>query len=217
MSKRMPFGLKIAIINRAFRKKMCIRDRNMGAQLVKEVASKTNDVVGDGTTTATLLAQSIIHEGLRNLAAGAGPMQLRVGIEKATNAAVEAIKKVSRPVEGKQSIAHVGTVSSQDVHIGELIADAMEKVGNDGVITVEESKTCLLYTSYYTPKPYLCPALAAVFFFIRRSKSDVRFLTHIAFFSNILQPRSPFGYRFFARPFLMRTPPAAHPPINTAA
>jgi chaperonin GroEL len=114
---------------------------NMGAQLVKEVASKTNDVVGDGTTTATLLAQSIIHEGLRNLAAGAGPMQLRVGIEKATNAAVEAIKKVSRPVEGKQSIAHVGTVSSQDVHIGELIADAMEKVGNDGVITVEESKT----------------------------------------------------------------------------
>ena len=114
---------------------------NMGAQLVKEVASKTNDVVGDGTTTATLLAQSIIHEGLRNLAAGAGPMQLRVGIEKATDAAVEAIKAVSRPVEDKKAIAHVGTVSSQDVHIGELIADAMEKVGNDGVITVEESKT----------------------------------------------------------------------------
>ncbi|MBR3196257.1 MAG: chaperonin GroEL [Clostridia bacterium] len=114
---------------------------NMGAQLMKEVASKTNDVVGDGTTTATLLAQSIIHEGLRNLAAGAGPMQLRTGIEKATNAAVEALKASSRPVEDKVSIAHVGTVSSQEAQIGELIADAMEKVGNDGVITVEESKT----------------------------------------------------------------------------
>ena len=114
---------------------------NMGAQLMKEVASKTNDVVGDGTTTATLLAQSIIHEGLRNLAAGAGPMQLRTGIEKATNAAVEALKASSRPVEDKVAIAHVGTVSSQEAQIGELIADAMEKVGNDGVITVEESKT----------------------------------------------------------------------------
>ncbi len=114
---------------------------NMGAQLVKEVASKTNDVVGDGTTTATLLAQSIIREGLRNLAAGAGPMQIRVGIEKATAAAVEAIKAISRPVEDKKAIAHVGTVSSQDSVIGDLIADAMEKVGSDGVITVEEGKT----------------------------------------------------------------------------
>ncbi|MGI6115886.1 chaperonin GroEL [Luoshenia tenuis] len=114
---------------------------NMGAQLVKEVSTKTNDIAGDGTTTATVLAQAIIHEGIKNIAAGANPMVLQKGISKATQAAVEAIKAVSKPIEGKQAIAQVATVSSADEMIGELISDAMEKVGNDGVITVEESKT----------------------------------------------------------------------------
>ena len=114
---------------------------NMGAQLVKEVATKTHDVAGDGTTTATLLAQSMIHEGMRNVAAGANPMVLKKGIEKAVDVLVEEIKKKSVPVDTKAKIAQVASISSDDKTIGGLIADAMEKVGNDGVITVEDSKT----------------------------------------------------------------------------
>ena len=114
---------------------------NMGAQLVKEVSTKTNDVAGDGTTTATLLAQAIIREGLRNLAAGANPMVLKKGIEAATEAAVAGLREQSQPVAGKQSIAQVAAISAADDTIGKLISDAMETVGNDGVITVEESKT----------------------------------------------------------------------------
>ncbi len=114
---------------------------NMGAQLVKEVATKTNDVAGDGTTTATLLAQAMVHEGLRNVAAGANPMGIRRGIEAAVSEAVEGLKAHSKKVETKQEIAQVASISASDKRIGELIADAMEKVGNDGVITVEEGKT----------------------------------------------------------------------------
>ncbi|MFD0588856.1 chaperonin GroEL [Paenibacillus sp. GCM10027627] len=113
---------------------------NMGAQLVKEVATKTNDVAGDGTTTATVLAQAMIREGLKNVTAGANPMVIRKGIEKAVKAAVEELKAISKPIEGKQSIAQVASISSADEEVGQLIAEAMEKVGNDGVITVEESK-----------------------------------------------------------------------------
>ena len=119
---------------------------NMGAQMVKEVSTKTNDVAGDGTTTATLLAQAIIHEGLKNLVAGANPVVMNKGMAKATKAAVEAIKKNSQPVNGSDDIARVGTVSSGDEKIGTLIAEAMEKVGSDGVITVEESKTAETYS-----------------------------------------------------------------------
>jgi chaperonin GroEL len=119
---------------------------NMGAQLVKEVSTKTNDVAGDGTTTATLLAQAIIREGLKNLAAGANPMVMKKGIAKATDAAIEAIKGNSQKVNGTDDIARVGTVSSGDETIGKLIAEAMEKVGHDGVITVEESKTAETYS-----------------------------------------------------------------------
>lgn len=118
---------------------------NMGVQMVKEVATKTNDVAGDGTTTATLLAQAIVREGLRNLAAGANPVVMNKGIAKATVAAIEAIKNNSKPVNGTEDIARVGAVSSGDEKIGKLIADAMDKVGNDGVITVEESKTAETY------------------------------------------------------------------------
>lgn len=114
---------------------------NMGAQLVKEVATKTNDVAGDGTTTATLLAQAIIREGLKNVAAGANPMILKKGIEKSVEVAVEEIKKNSVQIEGKDAIANVASISAADEEIGSLIAEAMEKVGKDGVITVEESKT----------------------------------------------------------------------------
>ncbi|KZL93382.1 chaperonin GroEL [Clostridium magnum] len=114
---------------------------NMGAQLVKEVATKTNDVAGDGTTTATLLAQAIIREGLKNVTAGSNPMLIRQGIKIAVEKAVEEIKKISRPVEGKEDIARVAAISAADPEIGKLIADAMEKVGNEGVITVEESKS----------------------------------------------------------------------------
>jgi len=114
---------------------------NMGAQLIREVATKTNDVAGDGTTTATVLAQAITREGLKNLSAGANPMVMRKGIEKAVAAAVEAIKANSVPVNGSEDIARVGTVSSGDPAIGELIAEAMKKVGAEGVITIEESKT----------------------------------------------------------------------------
>jgi chaperonin GroEL len=114
---------------------------NMGAQLVKEVATKTNDVAGDGTTTATLLAQSIIREGLKNVAAGANPMGIRKGIEKAVAEVVLEIEKIAKPIKGKESITQVAAVSANDEEIGQLIAEAMEKVGKDGVITVEESKT----------------------------------------------------------------------------
>ena len=119
---------------------------NMGAQLVKEVSTKTNDVAGDGTTTATLLAQAIIREGLKNLAAGANPMVMKKGIAKATNVAIETIKANSQKVNGTEDIARVGTVSSGDETIGKLIAEAMEKVSADGVITVEESKTAETYS-----------------------------------------------------------------------
>ena len=119
---------------------------NMGAQLIREVSTKTNDVAGDGTTTATLLAQSMIREGLKNLAAGANPMVMRRGIQKATDAAVAEIRTISQPVSGSKDIARVGTVSSGDEHIGNLIAEAMEKVSQSGVITVEESKTAETYS-----------------------------------------------------------------------
>ncbi|WP_101696470.1 chaperonin GroEL [Clostridium minihomine] len=119
---------------------------NMGAQLVKEVAIKTNDVAGDGTTTATLLAQALVREGMKNLAAGANPMILRKGIQKAVDTAVEAIKGDSKKVSGSDDIARVATVSSADEFIGKLIAEAMEKVSSDGVITVEESKTAETYS-----------------------------------------------------------------------
>ena len=114
---------------------------NMGAQLVKEVAIKTNDIAGDGTTTATLLAQAIVREGMKNVAAGANPMELRRGIESAVSEAVEGLKALSKPVGSKQAIAQVAAISANDENVGALISDAMEKVGNDGVITVEESKT----------------------------------------------------------------------------
>lgn len=113
---------------------------NMGAQLLKEVATKTNDVAGDGTTTATVLAQAMIREGMKNVAAGANPMLLKRGIEKAVEVAVEEIKKIAKPVESREAIAQVATISAADPEIGNLIAEAMEKVGKDGVITVEESK-----------------------------------------------------------------------------
>ena len=114
---------------------------NMGAQLIKEVASKTNDVAGDGTTTATVLAQAMVNEGMKNLAAGANPIVLRKGMKKATDAAVEAIKAMSKPVGGKAQIARVAAISASDDEVGTMVADAMEKVSKDGVITIEESKT----------------------------------------------------------------------------
>ncbi len=114
---------------------------NMGAQLIKEVASKTNDVAGDGTTTATVLAQAMVNEGMKNLAAGANPIILRKGMKKATDAAVEAIKAMSKPVGGKAQIARVAAISASDDEVGTMVADAMEKVSKDGVITIEESKT----------------------------------------------------------------------------
>ncbi|MDI9242797.1 chaperonin GroEL [Fusibacillus kribbianus] len=114
---------------------------NMGAQLIKEVASKTNDVAGDGTTTATVLAQAMVHEGVKNLAAGANPIVLRKGMKKATDAAVAAIASMSEPITGKNQIARVAAISASDDAVGEMVADAMEKVSKDGVITIEESKT----------------------------------------------------------------------------
>src|SRR5438445_7300058 len=113
---------------------------NTGAQLLREVATKTNDVAGDGTTTATILAQTMIHEGFRNVAAGANPMQLKIGMERAVAAVVDEIKKLSIPIKGHEDVAHVAAISSQDENIGKLIADAMDKVGKDGVITVEDSQ-----------------------------------------------------------------------------
>ena len=114
---------------------------NMGAQLIREVASKTNDVAGDGTTTATVLAQAMVHEGMKNLAAGANPIVLRKGMKKATDCAVEAIKKMSSKVTGREQIARVAAISASDDSVGEMVAEAMDKVSNDGVITIEESKT----------------------------------------------------------------------------
>ena len=119
---------------------------NMGAQLVKEVATKTNDAAGDGTTTATLLAQALVREGMKNVAAGANPMEIKIGVQKAVDAAVEAIRENSKKVSGSADIARVATVSAGDETIGKLIAEAMEKVGSDGVITIEESKTAETYT-----------------------------------------------------------------------
>ncbi len=137
---------------------------NMGAQLIKEVSTKTNDVAGDGTTSATVLAQAMINEGLKNLAAGANPMVMRKGIQKATVAAVEAVKGISQPVSGSNDIARVGTISSGDEHIGNLIADAMEKVSQNGVITIEESKTAETYSDVVEgmqfDRGYLSPYMA---------------------------------------------------------
>ena len=113
---------------------------NMGAQLCREVASKTNDVAGDGTTTATVLAQAMVKEGLKNVAAGANPVFIKRGIDKAVARVVEEMKKLATPVEDKQDIAHIASISGNDPEIGEIIADAMDKVGKDGVITIEESK-----------------------------------------------------------------------------
>jgi chaperonin GroEL len=140
------------------------RFENMGAQLVREVATKTNDVAGDGTTTATVLAQAIIKEGLKNLAAGANPIVLNKGLKKASQTVVDYIKNSSRDVEDKTAIEQVGTISSADHEIGKFIADAMEKVGNDGVITVEESKTTGTYLDVVEgmqfDKGYLSPYMA---------------------------------------------------------
>jgi chaperonin GroEL len=134
---------------------------NMGAQLVREVATKTNDSAGDGTTTATLLAQAIIHEGLKNVAAGANPMIIKKGIAKAVEAAVAALKENSQPLSGTEDIARVATVSSGDEVIGKLIAEAMEKVSNDGVITVEEAKTaetdCEIVEGMQFDRGYISP------------------------------------------------------------
>lgn len=116
---------------------------NMGAQLIREVASKTNDVAGDGTTTATVLAQAMVNGGMKNLAAGANPIGLRKGMKKATEAAVEAIKEMSKPINGKDQIARVAAISASDDEVGTMVADAMEKVSKDGVITIEESKTMM--------------------------------------------------------------------------
>ena len=137
---------------------------NMGAQLIKEVSTKTNDVAGDGTTSATILAQAMINEGLKNLAAGANPMVMKKGIQKATEAAVEAVKGASQPVSGAKDIARVGTISSGDEHIGTLISEAMEKVSQNGVITIEESKTAETYSDVVEgmqfDRGYLSPYMA---------------------------------------------------------
>src|SRR5437867_3252789 len=121
---------------------------NMGAQLVKEVATKTNDIAGDGTTTATVLAQAMLHEGMRNVAAGANPMALKRGIEKSVESVVARIKELSTPVGGKDQVAQVASISAADPEIGGLIAEVMDKVGKDGVITVEESKGLKYETEY---------------------------------------------------------------------
>ena len=132
---------------------------NMGAQLIREVASKTNDVAGDGTTTATILAQSIVHEGMRNLAAGANPIILRKGMKKAVDAAVESIKEQSSKVSGKDQIARVAAISAGDDTVGEMIADAMEKVSGDGVITIESREPCIQSSTW----SMVCSLTAAMF------------------------------------------------------
>src|SRR5512133_3802667 len=121
---------------------------NMGAQLLKEAATKTNDVAGDGTTTATVLAQAIVNEGLKNVAAGANPMLIKRGLEQATEVVVACIKTMSTPVVGKQDITNIASISAADKEIGELLANVMEKVGKDGVVTVEESKGLEFETEY---------------------------------------------------------------------
>src|SRR5947208_7987496 len=121
---------------------------NMGAQLLKEAATRTNDVAGDGTTTATVLAQAIVNEGLKNLAAGANPMQLKYGIDKGTEAVVEYIRQLAIPVEGQKEIAQIAAISAADEQIGELIAQVIDRVGKDGVITVEESRGINFETEY---------------------------------------------------------------------
>lgn len=137
---------------------------NMGAQLVKEVATKTNDIAGDGTTTATLLAQSLVNEGMKNVAAGANPMVVKKGIQEAVDAAVDSVKSNAKPVNSSEDIARVATVSSADPQVGQLIADAMEKVSADGVITVEESKTadttCDVVEGMQFDRGYLSPYMA---------------------------------------------------------
>ena len=134
---------------------------NLGAQLAKEVATKTNDVAGDGTTTATVLAQALVHEGLRNVAAGAAPADLKRGIDAAVDALSEQLLQMAREVDGKDDIAHVATISAQDRTIGELIAEAFDKVGKDGVITVEEASTTALELDFTEgmqfDKGYLSP------------------------------------------------------------
>jgi chaperonin GroEL len=122
--------------------------QNMGAQMLKEAATRTNDVAGDGTTTATVLAQAIVTEGLRNLAAGANPMLRKRGINLGTEAVVDEIKKLSIPVKGKQNIEHIAAIAANDAEIGQLLAQAMDKVGQDGVVTIEEGKSLKIEVEY---------------------------------------------------------------------
>jgi chaperonin GroEL len=147
---------------------------NMGAQLLKEAATKTNDVAGDGTTTATVLAQAIVTEGLRNLAAGANPMLLKTGIDKGTQAVVDYIRSIAIPVEDKKEIAQVATISAADDQIGNLIADVMEHVGKDGVITVEESRGINFETEYVEGMQIDKGYISA--YFVTKRSSIIRFL-----------------------------------------
>src|SRR5579884_1125813 len=121
---------------------------NVGAQLTKQAATKTNDVVGDGTTTATVIAQAIVHEGLRNIAAGANPMQLRTGLEQARDTVIEALKRSAKPVQGRDDLAHIATIASGEEEIGELIANAIDRVGAEGVVTIENGSGLGYETDY---------------------------------------------------------------------
>src|SRR5262249_23303375 len=121
---------------------------NVGAQLTKQAATKTNDDVGDGTTTATILAQAIVHEGMRNIAAGANPMQLRRGLERARDAVIEALKASAKPVNGREDLAHIATIASGDEEIGEVIASAIDRVGVEGVVTIEDGRGLDYETEY---------------------------------------------------------------------